>query len=255
MNFIISANTDVGIKKSTNQDSVLIRKYNTDQGEVVFAIVCDGMGGLEKGEVASASVVNAFATWADQTVPYLHGTLNTELVENRWRGLIVEMNEKIKSYGRKNNVSLGTTVTAILLTPTQYCAVNVGDTRAYEITSGDFRLITKDHSLVQREIDQGILTEEQAKTDPRRSVLLQCCGASDTVVPDFFYGDVKANAVYMLCTDGFRHEITPEEICQAIAPEMVVDEASMYNNIQWLIELNKSREEKDNISAAMIRTF
>ena len=66
MKFAISGNTDVGIKKSTNQDSLFLRKYLTSFGEVVLIVLCDGMGGLEKGEVASASLINAFEKWADE---------------------------------------------------------------------------------------------------------------------------------------------------------------------------------------------
>lgn len=73
MNFLISANTDIGTLKKTNQDSVLIKKIHTCQGEMVFAVLCDGMGGLEKGEVASAAVVRAFEQWVNTELPLLCG--------------------------------------------------------------------------------------------------------------------------------------------------------------------------------------
>lgn len=82
---------------------------------------------------------------------------------------------------------LGTTVTAILLTKNRYYIINVGDTRAYEI-SDNVTVMTRDHSVVAREIEQGIITPEQAKNDVRRSVLLQCIGASEEVYPDMFLG-------------------------------------------------------------------
>ena len=69
MNYIITANTDIGISKSTNQDSVLVKKLNTPQGEMVFAVLCDGMGGLDKGEVASASVIRAIDNWLMTSFP------------------------------------------------------------------------------------------------------------------------------------------------------------------------------------------
>ena len=64
MNFIVTGNTDIGLTKSTNQDSLFIRVFNTQQGKMVLAVICDGMGGLQKGEVASASVIRAFEEWS-----------------------------------------------------------------------------------------------------------------------------------------------------------------------------------------------
>ena len=83
MNFIVSANTDIGIVKDTNQDSLSVKVINTPIGRMSFAVLCDGMGGLAKGEVASASVIRAFDTWAKQELPSL---CNAPLDENVIRG-------------------------------------------------------------------------------------------------------------------------------------------------------------------------
>lgn len=257
MKFAISGNTDIGIKKATNQDSLFMRKYSALFGEAVFAVLCDGMGGLSKGEVASASLTNAFEIWADENLMHSFGndgSINYDVVKSQWTSLIISMNEKIKSYGRSNGVSLGTTVTAILITPLNYIVVNVGDTRAYSI-SDCLYLLTKDQTLVAKEVEEGKLTPEQAEADPRRSVLLQCVGASENVFPDFFYGDVSADIVFMLCTDGFRHEISADEIYSAFSPEALSNEQAMYDNSSYLIEANKSRMEKDNITVALVRSY
>lgn len=257
MKFAISGNTDVGIKKSTNQDSLFLRKYLTSFGEAVLIILCDGMGGLEKGEVASASLINAFENWADEMLSSsfdCEGCINRDFVKTQWNSLIVSMNEKIKFYGRRNGVSLGTTVTAMLITQRDYFIVNVGDTRAYAITDNLY-LLTKDQTLVAKEVEEGKLTPEQAETDPRRSVLLQCVGASENVFPEFFFGEVYPNEVFMICTDGFRHEITAEEIYNAFSPEVLYNEEIMYSNTAYLIDINKSRMEKDNITVALVRSY
>ena len=99
------------------------------------------------------------------------------------------------------------------------------------------------------------MTEETAAHDSRRNVLLQCVGASDEVYPDMFFGDVQTNAVYMLCSDGFRHEISSDEIFEKLQPGVLFDEYAMHNNAQFLIDLNKQRQERDNISVALVRTF
>lgn len=255
MNFIVSATTDIGLTKSTNQDSYNVRVFNTKQGKMVLAVLCDGMGGLSRGEVASASLVNAFCKWADKKLPVLceNGITDSEIRAD-WTDIATDYNKKIKSYAASCGTNMGTTLTAILLTEKRYYIINVGDTRAYEITNTVSQL-TKDQTVVAREIEEGILKPEEAETDPRRSVLLQCVGASDEVYPDFFFGATELNAVYMLCSDGFRHEITGDEIYQYLNPNVMVDADGMKNNMDALIELNKQRQERDNISVVSIRTF
>ena len=255
MNFIISADTDVGIAKSTNQDSLTAMTLQTPLGKMAFLVLCDGMGGLEKGEVASASVIRAFRSWALESLPQLCGRpLEDAVIRSQWEQIITSQNEAIKAYGVRHGVRLGTTAVVLLLTQTRYYLLNVGDSRAYELT-GTLRQLTYDQTFVAREVALGHLTPEQAKVDPRRNILLQCVGASDEVRPDMFFGDVQTNAVYMLCSDGFRHEITPQEIYHALQPDALLDDTAMHANTCALIELNKQRQERDNISVALARTF
>ncbi len=255
MNYIVQGCTDIGNVKSTNQDSFMLRVFSTDIGKVAFGILCDGMGGLAKGEVASASLVTAFKKWTEEKLPVLcKNGINDADIYNDWCAIATEFNEKIKSYGKSSGVSMGTTLTAILLTDSRYYIVNVGDTRAYELYDG-ISVLTKDHSVVAREVEMGLLTEEQAENDPRRSVLLQCIGASDVVYPDIFYGETKKDAVYMLCSDGFRHVITSDEIYANLNPSVMLNEDMMRNNMLGLIELDKQRQERDNITVLAIRTF
>ncbi len=251
MNFIVTGKTDIGLTKSTNQDSLLIKVINTKQGRMVLAVLCDGMGGLDKGEVASASVVRAFDNWAKNDLPELcKNSFEDPVIRSQWEKIITEQNHKIKTYGGGLGIKLGTTVTAMLLTQTRYYIINVGDTRAYELVNG-IKQITNDQTFVAL----GNMTEEQARNDERRNVLLQCVGASDDVYPDMFFGDTQANAVYMLCCDGFRHEITPAEIYDRFQPDKLLDEHKMNQASIELIELNKQRQERDNITVALIRTF
>ena len=255
MNFIISANTDVGIAKDTNQDSLTSMVLNTAQGRMVFCVLCDGMGGLAKGEVASASVINAFRNWALTELPKMcMAPLEDSQIRSQWEQLVTNQNQLIKTYGGRHGVRLGTTVVAMLLTQTRYYILNVGDSRAYEIREG-VRQLTADQTFVAREVALGHMTEEEAHTDSRRSVLLQCVGASEDVYPDMFFGDVKPDAVYMLCSDGFRHEITEQEIYEKLQPGVLFDNHGMQQNTLQLIELNKQRQERDNISVVLVRTF
>ena len=255
MDFVISASTDIGIKKNTNQDSLTVKKINTPSGKMVFALLCDGMGGLSKGEVASAEVIYAFDRWVQTQLPILSKKeIDKMVIFSQWKNIIKDENAKIKNYGKSLGINLGTTVVAMLITETDYYIMNVGDSRAYEIQREAYQ-ITKDQTLVAKEIENGNLTVAEAEKDPRRSVLLQCVGAVDIVEPDFFFGETRKDAVYMLCSDGFRHEITSDEIYTYLNAKVMTDEQSMKKNMDYLINLNKSRMEQDNISVISIRTF
>ena len=255
MNFLVSAHTDVGIKKNNNQDSLCIKTANTDFGKVVFTVICDGMGGLSKGELASSTLLKAFSSWFEEKFPaILYNGLREDTIKNQWKKIAFEQNQKIMRYGESQGLKIGTTLTALLIAKGNYYVLNIGDTRAYEI-SDTLCQITKDQSVVAREVEKGNITLEQAKIDPRRNVLLQCVGASKVIEPDFFTGLAKKNAIYMLCSDGFRHEITEEEIFANFYPPMLINEDIMKNKAITLVELNKQRLEQDNISVTLIRTF
>lgn len=256
MNYLVHASTDVGITKATNQDSLCVKVYNINGERITFAALCDGMGGLAKGELASATLIDAFSEWADKYLPglYASGQLTDQLLRAHWDQIVSEQSKKIMSYGESVGIKLGTTVCAILITAERYYILNVGDSRAYEV-SNEVKLLTRDQTLVQRELDSGLITEEQAANDPRRSILLQCVGASSSVYPDMFFGDTKCDATYFLCSDGFRHVITANEIYEAFRPEVLLNTDVMKNNADFLINLNKERKETDNISVALIRTF
>lgn len=255
MNFIVSANTDVGLVKDTNQDGMSVKIVNTLQGRMAFAILCDGMGGLSKGEVASTTVVSAFNEWFYRQLPNLaKNPISDSIIREQWGNIVLDQNKKLGRYGSSQGIRLGTTIVVMLITQTRYYILNIGDSRAYEISDTVYQL-TEDQTFVAREVKYGRMTEEEARNDSRRSVLLQCVGASDDIYPDMFFGDPKENAVYMLCSDGFRHEITPDEIYEKFQPTVLYDTASMDSSAKYLIDLNKSRAERDNISVVLIRTF
>lgn len=255
MNYIVSARTDIGITKTTNQDSISVKIANTPQGRVAFAVLCDGMGGLAKGEVASASVIRAFEQWFLNDFSELcHHSIEDHIIREQWTNIITQQNSSIKTYGARQGVKLGTTAVALLITQSRYYILNVGDSRVYEI-SDTVKQLTSDQTFVAREVALGNMTEEQAKVDERRNVLLQCVGASDDVYPDILFGTPNDNAVYMLCSDGFRHEISADEIFEKLNPNVLFDEHMMNRNSEELIELNKARKERDNISVVLVRTF
>ena len=102
-------------------------------------------------------------------------------------------------------------------------------------------------------VSEKLMTPEQAKTDKRRNLLLQCIGASDVVEPQVQMGKAERGA-YMLCSDGFRHEITEKEMFESLNPVNLMNKNAMHSNARYLIDLVKSRNEKDNISVILIKS-
>lgn len=254
MDYLVAVHSDVGIRKSTNQDSVLLQTARTSLGNIAFCAVCDGMGGLAKGELASATLLNSLAEWFRSGLPQLLAEgFSQEALFAGWKNIIMEQAKKIGDYGRYHGFHLGTTCVALMVFQNRYYVVNVGDSRAYRINAA-LEQLTKDQTYVQREMDMGRMTPEEARRDPQRNVLLQCVGASEFIEPDFYAGDVMQDDVFMLCSDGFRHIITPDEIYQYLCPVALYTEQNMQENITYLTDLNKYRNEEDNITVAVIRT-
>lgn len=260
MEFLSVVHTDKGIKKNTNQDSVLIKEAITDHGKVFFAAVCDGMGGLAKGEVASATLIRAFSDWFENRFPvflYEKRTgdgIDRMEMENDLNRLILDVNTKIAEYGKQFHVALGTTAAMILFAEGKYYIMNIGDSRVYRLKGQMISQLTKDQTFVQKEIDKGRMTPEEAKIHPQRNVLLQCVGASEVIIPEFEHGTYETDEVYMICSDGFRHLITEEEFIKLMAPDKLNTENDLQNAAVYFTELNKSRQEKDNISVILLKT-
>lgn len=255
MRFLTAYHTDVGIRKKTNQDSLLLERASTEYGDVLLAAVCDGMGGLAKGELASAALIRRLSDWFYQEFPQLlYDGLQSEKLRKSWEQLILGTNQRIAEYGKQKGISLGTTCVLFLAVDHVYYIMNIGDSRAYLLSDGLYQL-TKDQTYCQREIDLGRMTPEQAAVDPQRSVLLQCVGASDVVIPDFFAGSLESGQCYLLCSDGFVHVISPQEIYQALNPMVSRDPEGMRGSLVNLTELVKARQERDNISALVLKTI
>lgn len=260
MEFLSAVHTDKGIKKNTNQDSVLIKEAVTDHGKVFLAAVCDGMGGLAKGEVASATLVRAFSDWFENRFPVLlyekrnEDGIDRMEIENDLNKLILDVNTRISEYGRQFHAALGTTAAMILFAEGKYYILNIGDSRVYRLKEQTISHLTKDQTFVQKEIDMERMTVEEAKVHPQRNVLLQCVGASEVIIPEFEYGTYEPDEVYMLCSDGFRHVIEEEEFIKLMAPDKINEQKDLQNAAVYFTELSKSRQEKDNISVILLKT-
>lgn len=253
MNLKIAVHSDAGIKKKTNQDSVFIKTARTSRGPAALFAICDGMGGLAKGELASASLARGLDRWfMKDYAALLEKDARKERVQESICAFLDRMNGEILSYGRKHCVELGTTVVALLIRNDEYLIFNVGDSRAYLLADRLIQ-ITKDQTFVQREVDAGRMSEQEAKSDARRSMLLQCVGASQAVAPDFYCGVLAPGTEFLLCSDGFRHEISEEEIYGALHAGGECRERDMQEKLCYLTELVKRRQETDNISSVLVQ--
>lgn len=129
MKYIVGYSTSVGIKKNVNQDALCIEKALMGKDEVLLTVVCDGMGGLAKGELASATVINRFLEWFERELPLMINDLSLERIMNAWSNIIQDLNQKLWNYGKENFTQLGTTLTAVLfLADGTYVTAQVGDT-------------------------------------------------------------------------------------------------------------------------------
>ena len=160
---------------------------------------------------------------------------------------------KVSEIGTDIDAECGTTAAILLIIENKWLVMNIGDSRIYRIHHDEISQVTKDHSYVQREIDKGQMTEEEAEKSPMRSVLLQCIGAGDMVVPDWFSGTVSSGDSFLLCSDGFRHKLKKEEMKKRLS---VLDtEDLITEELLRCIDDIKEAKERDNITAAFIRCF
>lgn len=255
MHFLSAIHSDIGTVKNINQDSLCLKVAQSDFGEIVLAVVCDGLGGLSKGELASKTVVEFFSRWFENQLPLkLTSGFTLKKIAVEWKENLERLNTKIFKHGEKHKFQLGTTIVAMLCVDNHMMVCNIGDSRCYCLQN-DIKQITKDHTVIEKELNEGLITNEQAENDPRKSMLTQCIGASPVIKPDFFEMDILSGTVFLLCSDGFRHEISSKELLGVLKSSVLLDETIMKASLIDLTELNKQRGEQDNISSILIKAI
>lgn len=215
-----------------------------------MAAVSDGMGGLYRGELASAVVIRAFGEWFDAELGRELAKGDMKAIGADWLKLLMRLDLRLHDCGDRLNVRLGTTFSGILLAGGKYVMAHVGDSRVYH--GGRARQMTKDHTFVAGEVRKGKMTASEAAGDRRRNLLTQCVGASGTFKPQIESGNAGKGA-WLLCTDGFWHLVSGEEMSWALDLSAALRGASdMREELRELISLVKSRGETDNISAILV---
>ncbi|WP_225860647.1 MULTISPECIES: Stp1/IreP family PP2C-type Ser/Thr phosphatase [Streptomyces] len=217
----------------------MIREGNEDSGYAGprLLAIADGMGGQAAGEVASSEVISTIVA-LDDDVPGsdILTSLGTAVQRaNDQLRLMVEEDPQLEG--------MGTTLTALLWTGQRLGLVHVGDSRAYLLRDGVLTQITQDHTWVQRLVDEGRITEEEATTHPQRSLLMRALGSGDHVEPDLSIREVRAGDRYLICSDGLSGVVSHQTMEDTLASYQGPQET-----VQELIQLALRGGGPDNIT-------
>ena len=228
MQFEFGAKSDVGSVRSNNEDSYKIAQN--------YAIVADGMGGHQKGEVASAMAVEIIS----------------DFITNKKCSVVQSIDAANKEIYKKSSLEeffgMGTTVVMCIIEDKKAVFANVGDSRGYLFSEDKLIQVTKDHSLVQKLIDDGEITEEEAEKREDKSVILRAVGAESTVTTDVFEKDVSAEDIILLCSDGLTNCVSPEEIVLILKSD-----DSLQKKAESLVDKANKNGGYDNITAVLLK--
>ncbi|GAA2316030.1 Stp1/IreP family PP2C-type Ser/Thr phosphatase [Streptomyces kunmingensis] len=217
----------------------MIREGNEDSGYAGprLLAIADGMGGQAAGEVASSEVISTIVA-LDDDVPGsdILTSLGTAVQRaNDQLRMMVEEDPQLEG--------MGTTLTALLWTGQRLGLVHVGDSRAYLLRDGVLTQITQDHTWVQRLVDEGRITEEEATTHPQRSLLMRALGSGDHVEPDLSIREVRAGDRYLICSDGLSGVVSHQTMEETLASYQGPQET-----VQDLIQLALRGGGPDNVT-------
>lgn len=234
--------TDTGRVRTHNEDSVTILKNAS--GEYLM-IVCDGMGGHRKGEVASSMAIASLGTRFNKI-----SSIGSKLDAVNWlNDSISEINKNILEYANNNpdSTGMGTTIVVALLTHDYLIFGNIGDSSGFVIKNGIMHKVTKDHTLVNLLVQAGNLTEEEAKFHPKKNVLMKALGAAEKCELDIFDVDMTIDGI-LLCSDGLTNMLTNEQIEKVLNDR----ELNIEEKVSKLIRKCNARGGTDNISVAYL---
>jgi protein phosphatase len=238
-NIILAGKTDVGLKRSKNED---IHSVNPELG---ICLVADGMGGAAAGEVASnifkEVAVKIFATSADRSENY-----TKQLVQTAFRAA----NEQILIHIKENPEHKGMGCTAELLAFSDNTIIlgHIGDSRTYRFRNGEFKQMTRDHSLVQDQIDQGNITVEQARKHPLKNIILRAVGIQENLALDLVTIKPHQNDIFLLCSDGLTDMVDDPTIHKILGSGDDLEKTA-----ENLIQAAKESGGNDNITVVLCK--
>ena len=231
--------TDCGLVRRQNQDAYRI--LNKDNA--LCGVVCDGMGGAKAGNVASELAVKLFT-----------GAMNLMQDEEPGKVMMDALglaNREVwrRSMNDPDCTGMGTTLVAAYLSdPNHAYVLNVGDSRAYQISPNNgIRQISRDHSLVAEMVARGKITPEEARTHPNKNIITRALGTEENTVGDLFEVDLQEDEFILLCSDGLSNQVTEEEIL-----DEVLHGGELESCCQRLLDIALRRGAPDNVTIVII---
>jgi protein phosphatase len=234
---IFSGKSDIGLRRLNNEDAYLIRP------EWGLCAVADGMGGAASGEVASRMFCDTVgelfsqseATSEEDVLKLMHATFQLA-------------NERIldKAKLEPEHGGMGCTAELLKFHDGMYILGHVGDSRVYLFRKGQLKQISKDHSLVQEQLEQGLITALEAKTHSLRHIILRAVGINDELAVDFMKGRTVSGDIFLLCSDGLSDMIDDPAIQKMLSLSGGLDEKR-----DALVEAAKSAGGHDNITVVL----
>lgn len=236
--------TDTGRVRSNNEDSVAVDE------RVGLAVLADGMGGYNAGEVASQMLTsfirNELGRWLQEAGDRVSGQdvrrAMDICVDNANRAIFNAANTNPRYAG------MGTTLVLAVFRPQGLLLGHVGDSRAYRLRGSQLMQLTRDHSLLQEQLDAGLLTPEEAVFSNNRNLVTRAVGVEDTVMLELHEHEVQPGDLYLLCSDGLSDMIDEPSLQQLLQSHPDLPEAS-----QALIDAANDMGGKDNIAVVLIR--
>lgn len=207
---IISARCEKGVSRSNNQDSYAAGELSE---KVAWAVVCDGMGGVAGGNVASSAAAKLIS---EKIQSGYHAEMTDNSIKNLLISAVESANAVVFDTASKNETlfGMGTTVVAAIASEERVYVASAGDSRAY-IISDEIKQITTDHSVVQGMVDRGEITKEEARVHPKKNVITRALGVEKEIRVDFFIEEIeKDKDIVLICSDGLSNFVSDDDISE-----------------------------------------
>ncbi|MEG0855055.1 MAG: Stp1/IreP family PP2C-type Ser/Thr phosphatase [Terrisporobacter sp.] len=246
---IYNCDSHVGKVRKNNEDYCMGEIVQTEEDCIGIFALADGMGGHKKGEVASKIAVESIIEFLRENILQKCGVKMDYLDDVIKQGYNYA-NKKIyaKSLEDESFEGMGTTLVVVVVYKNQAIIANVGDSRCYLLHEDNFRKITKDHSVVEELISANLITEEEARSHPRRNQITRAMGAEEIIIVDIFREKIEINDILLLATDGLTGCIEDKRI-----KEIIVQDTDIRILSQQLINEANDNSGKDNISVILCK--
>ena len=235
-----SAKTDIGAFRETNQDDYQAGLF--ENGDA-WAVVCDGMGGVSGGQVASKICVERVSEAIKRGY---RENMTIKTAQNLLNSAICAANSAVFTEAQNNRElsGMGTTVVAVMVIKGMAVIAHVGDSRAYVFDKA-MELVTKDHSLVQYLFDTGKITEEEAKVHPDKNIITRAVGILSFVDVDFDLVEIGNDKGILICTDGLSGSLEADEM-------LAIINENADSSAEKLVEMAIKAGSRDNITAVLL---